>query len=147
MERKTESRVSRVGVALLSAPLLVALLTPLTLPARAQSPDPERNRVERLARRARERIRALQREADELVAKERSLLDELRRLEVERQLSVAELAQIDAELAGTTHQLAETTEQVERLERTVVAQQPGIEARLVELYKLGRRGIAACCWG
>ena len=93
--------MSRVGVALLSAPLLVALLTPLTLPARAQPPDPERSRVERLARRARERIRALQREADELVAKERSLLDELRRLEVERQLRTAELAQIDAELAQT----------------------------------------------
>ena len=72
------------------------------------------------------------------MAKERSLLDELRRLEVERQLRAEELAQIDAELEDTTHQLAETTEQVERLERTVVAQQPGVEARLVELYKLGR---------
>ena len=138
MERKTQSRVSRVGVALLSAPLLVALLTPLTLPARAQPPDPERSRVERLARRARERIRALQRGADELAAKERSLLDELRRLEIKRQLRAEELAQIDAELEDTTHQLAETTEQVEGLERTVVAQQPGVEARLVELYKLGR---------
>ena len=138
MQQKTQSRVSRVGGALLSAPLLVALLTPLTLPARAQPPGPERSRVERLARRARARIRTLQREADELVAKERSLLDELRRLEVERQLRADELVQIDAKLEDATHQLDETAEQVERLERTVVAQQPGVEARLAELYKVGR---------
>ena len=106
MKRKTQSRVSRVGVALLSAPLLVALLTPPTLPARAQPPDPERSRVERLARRARERIRALQQGADELAAKERSLLDELRRLEIKRQLRAEKLAQIDAALEDTTYQLA-----------------------------------------
>ena len=147
MERKTESRVSRVGVALLSAPLLLTLLTPLTLPARGQPPDSERSRVERLARRARERMRTLRQEADELVAKERSLLEELRRLEVERQLKAEELTPLNAELEETTRQLAETADQVERLERTVVIQRPDVEARLVELYKLGRPGYSRMLLG
>src|SRR3954462_14378281 len=47
---------------------------------------PERARTEALARRATERLQALQREADRLASDERTVIGDLRRLEIERQL-------------------------------------------------------------
>ena len=81
---------------------------------------------------------ALQQEADDLATQEQSLLVELRRVEVERQLNAENLIQIDTDLDETTRQLTETAERAEQLEHTVAAQRPAVEARLVELYKLGR---------
>ena len=134
--RNQTSRV--VLVTWLSVAVLAALPTSLTLPARAQPPNTEQRRIEGLAQRARERILALQQEADDLATQEQSLLVELRRLEVERQLNAESLIQIDADLDETTRQLTETVEQVQQLGHTVAAQRPAVEARLVELYKLGR---------
>ena len=51
------------------------------------------------AKRAAERIRALQREAEALVAQESQLLVELRKLELERQIKVEELTAIEREAA------------------------------------------------
>lgn len=81
-----------------------------------QEPEPssqsaDRERVERLSQRAPERVHALQAEADELASRQRTLLEEMRRLELDRQIKTIELNAIDQEL---------------------------VEARLVELYKLGR---------
>ena len=139
MGRQRRNQTSRVVlVTWLSVAVLAALPTSLTLPARAQPPNTEQRRIEGLAQRARERILALQQEADDLATQEQSLLVELRRLEVERQLNAESLIQIDADLDETTRQLTETVEQVQQLEHTVAAQRPAVEARLVELYKLGR---------
>ena len=139
MERQRKNPTSRVAlVTWLSVAVLAALLTSLTLPAGAQPPNAERRRIEGLAERARERVLALQQEADDLATQEQSLLVELRRLEVERQLNAESLIQIDADLDETTRQLTDTAEQVEQLEHTVATQRPAVEARLVELYKLGR---------
>src|SRR5438552_13929810 len=44
----------------------------------------DRTRTEALAQRAADRLRALQREADQLAAQERSLLTDLRKLEIDR---------------------------------------------------------------
>ncbi len=60
------------------------------------------------AKRAEERMRALQREADELLARERTLLVELRKLEVDRQIKVEELAKFEREAAETERKLAAT---------------------------------------
>ena len=139
MERQRQNPTSRIAlVTWLSVAVLTALPTLLTLPARAQPPNAERRRIEELAERARERVLALQQEADDLATQEQSLLVELRRVEVERQLNAERLIQIDADLDETTRRLTETAEQAEQLERTVAAQRPAVEARLVELYKLGR---------
>src|SRR5437879_885382 len=57
----------------------------LTVTVGAQVPV-ERARTEALARRATDRLQALQREADRLASEERTLLGDLRKFEVERQL-------------------------------------------------------------
>src|SRR5689334_13246173 len=59
----------------------------------------DRTRAEALARRATDRMQALQREADRLASDERTLIGDLRRLEIDRQLKAEQLKQIDADAA------------------------------------------------
>ncbi len=118
-----------------SAILLLALSATL---AAQQVPQADRRHTEALSQRAATRMQALQQEADRLAAEERTLLGELRKLEVERQLRSEELAQITARAEATTRQLASTNEQVARLEREDLAERPELAGRLVTLYKLGQ---------
>jgi septal ring factor EnvC (AmiA/AmiB activator) len=110
------------------------------LPLLAQSQPQDRSRAEAAARRATERIRALQREADALASQEQTLLVELRKLEVERQLKSEQLAQIDREMQDTQRKLAEAGTRADVLRKTADAERPDVEARLVQLYKLGHAG-------
>lgn len=96
--------------------------------------------AEAMARRAAERISALQRESEALAALERTLLVELRQLEVQQNLKAAELAKLDADLARTNADIARTEEETTRLEETLARQKPQIRARMIELYKLGEAG-------
>lgn len=105
----------------------------------AQSPSPQ-ERAAAASKRAADRIRALQREADDLAARERTLLVELRKLEVERQLKVEELARLEREALETERKLAETAKRLDGLKRNADEQRPDVEARLVQLYKLGSGG-------
>ena len=100
----------------------------------------DRSRAEAAAKRANERIRALQQEADALASQEQTLLVELRKLEVERQLKVEQLAKIDRDLQDTQRKLADTAARAETLRKTAEAERPEVEGRLVELYKMGRAG-------
>jgi septal ring factor EnvC (AmiA/AmiB activator) len=102
----------------------------------AQPPD--RARTEALARRAGERLQALQREADRLASEERTLLGELRKLEIERQLRAEELKVIDADAAKVEAELVATDQRVQALQSSERAAEPELRARLVEIYKLGR---------
>ena len=104
----------------------------------AQSPD--RTRTESQARRVNERLTALQREADALAKQQRSLLGELRRLEVERDLRSEQLRQIEADVKKVALELGNTGNQIAQLEEASEASRPLLEARLVELYKLGSAG-------
>jgi murein hydrolase activator len=103
----------------------------------AQQP-PDRARTEALARRATERLQALQREADRLASEERTLLGELRKLEIERQLRAEELKTLDADAAKVEAELAATDQRVQALQTSERASEPELRARLVEIYKLGR---------
>jgi septal ring factor EnvC (AmiA/AmiB activator) len=114
--------------------MVVALIAPVV----GQAPD--RSRAEAQARRAAERIRELHREADELATQERTLLGELRRLEIERQLKAEEVARLRAEVELATTELAATEARAAALAAAVEAQRPIIAARMVDLYKLGRAG-------
>lgn len=109
-------------------------------PAQIQSATAPLQSVEEASRRARERVRALQREAAVLAAQERSLLVELRQLEVDLRLRAEELAQINAEVTATTGELARTESATRELQAEVARQKPIIAVRLTELYKLGRVG-------
>ena len=133
-----------VGLALLGGSLAVAAragqqpLDAATAPAAA-----ERQRVERLSRRAAERVRALRAEADELASHERTVLEEIRRLEIDRQSKTEELAAIDSDLADTTGRLEEAAARMAALEREVDAQRPLVEARSGSALQDGNAEVCA----
>lgn len=104
----------------------------------AQTSD--RARTESQARRANERILALQREADALAGQQRSLLVDLRRLEVERNIKTEQLRHAEAELQKIGVELGNAGNQIAALEEATAASRPVLEARLIELYKLGEAG-------
>jgi len=105
----------------------------------AQAPA-DRAQTEALAKRATERLAALQREAESLAKQERSLLAELRKLEVDRAIKVAQLEQIERDAADVQQKLAVATKRTEQLQGDAERQRPDVEARLVQLYKMGRAG-------
>lgn len=92
------------------------------------------------SRRAAERIRALQRESDALASQEKTLLGELRALEVERQLKSEQLATAERDLEAANRRLRDLSARAGALAVSAEAERPGIEARLVHLYKMGRAG-------
>ena len=110
---------------------------------------PHRRRRKRAIARARSRRRAeranrgtiaLQREADALASQQRSLLGDLRRLEVERDLRTEQLRQIEADAQKVGRELGNTGNQIAALEEETETARPLLEARMVELYKLGGAG-------
>ena len=105
-------------------------------PAFAQPAD--RARTEALARRAGERLQTLQREADRLAAEERTLLGDLRKLEVERQIKVEQLQEIEADALELQTELDTLAARIAQLESRDVSERPELRARLVETYKLGQ---------
>jgi murein hydrolase activator len=105
-------------------------------PLLAQAPD--RARTEALARRAGERLQALQREADSLAARERTLLGDLRKLEVDRQIRAEQLQQADADVKAVQSDIAATSDRVSRLQQQDASERPDLKARLVAAYKLGQ---------
>ena len=123
-----------------SSSALAILFAALTMPAAAQAPAPQDSRGSAAAKRASERIRALEQEADALASQAQTLLVELRKLEVDRQLKVEQLAEISRELKDTERKLTDTGKRAEALRNAAEAQRPDVETRLVQLYKLGRAG-------
>jgi septal ring factor EnvC (AmiA/AmiB activator) len=102
----------------------------------------DRARTEALAARAGQRMEALHREADQLASQERTLLGDLRKLEVGRQIRIEELRQLDAEASQVEGERAATTERLTKLQEEDDATRPDLEARLVEMYKLGQARYA-----
>ncbi len=125
-----------VGLAIL-APALVRVI-PLT----AEQPP-----AAAPAARAAERMRALQREADDLARQASSLLGDLRKLEVERDLRAEEARKLDGEVDAVGQQMANTSRQIASLELAMEAARPELNARLLEVYKLGRPGYARVLLG
>lgn len=104
----------------------------------AQSPTTaERVRAQQ---RASERIRSLLREADALAARQSKLLNELKTLEADRQARAADVARVEKQLSETRQQLAASMERAMKLRENAESERPDVEARLVQLYKLGRVG-------
>ncbi|RPJ72212.1 MAG: hypothetical protein EHM24_09770 [Acidobacteria bacterium] len=99
------------------------------------------------AARATERIAGLQREAEALANQERTLLGELRKLEVERDLRLEESRRLDAEAAALRARIDATTREMQATRAAIDAARPGLDARLVQVYKLGRPGYARMLLG
>ena len=124
--------------------LLVVSVSGAGARPRAQTPPPSASiagtQAEAQSRRAADRLRALRAEADALAAREKTLLGELRRLEIERDLRGEELRTLEAEIDGINRDVAGAAARTAEIEEAVRAQQPVLAARLVDIYKLGRPG-------
>ena len=94
----------------------------------------------RAEKRVSDRIRTLLREADALAAQQSRLLTELKQFETERQARAADVGRVEKDLADTEKQLKATTDRANMLRQTAEAERPDVDARLVNLYKLGRGG-------
>jgi murein hydrolase activator len=121
----------------LAVPLCLVLMYPLI---KAQAPTADRDRAAAAAKRTEDRLRGLQREADGLAAQERTVLVELRKLEVERQISVEELNRIERERTEVQRKLDVAESRAAALAQAAATQLPDVEARLEQLYKMGRAG-------
>jgi septal ring factor EnvC (AmiA/AmiB activator) len=113
----------------------LALAGGVFAPVTAQTAD--RARLQSRARRAAERLRALNEEADRLAREARTLIGDLRKLEVERQIRTEELRRADEAATAAAAELARVDDEVRRLEGQHEAERPALHARIVELYKLG----------
>jgi septal ring factor EnvC (AmiA/AmiB activator) len=98
----------------------------------------DRERTEALARRAADRLQSLQREADSLASSERTLLGDLRKLEIDREIKTDELQRADAAAAKVQAELDDTAVRMTALESSAAAKRPELRSRLVEIYKLGQ---------
>jgi septal ring factor EnvC (AmiA/AmiB activator) len=116
----------------------VALLLAAALAAGSRPQDP--SSAEAMAGRAASRIKELRREADSLASRERTLLEDLRKLEVERDLRAEEFNASTLELQRIERELDDTAFRIAALERTAESQLPDLAARMVELYKVGNGG-------
>ena len=111
------------------------IVSAMSLLLHAQQTD--RARTEALARRATERLHALQKEADRLASEERTLLGDLRKLEVERQIKAEELKQTVADSVQVENELTANRRRMQNLEQLESSGRPELRARLVDIYKLG----------
>jgi septal ring factor EnvC (AmiA/AmiB activator) len=118
--------------------LLLVLFVSFAASITAQQDD--RARTEALARRAAERLQALHQEADRLANEARTLLGDLRRLELERQIRDEELRQAKTDEERAAVELEALNAELTRIEAEERAERPELRARLVELYKLGQGG-------
>ena len=115
---------------------MCALFCTTTL-SHAQSAGDE---ARRLAREAEQRMRELQAESDRLAAQTGTVLGELRKLEVERELATQALRKADADMKALSTELEQTANRLKALEAQRVANTPGVQERLGEIYKRGRGG-------
>jgi murein hydrolase activator len=120
-----------------AAALALALLC---WPVATQTPPSDRDRADAAAKRTADRLRTLQREADALAVQARTLLVDLRKLEVDRQISAEQLARIERDRLDTQKKLEDAERRSAELARRAESQLPDVEARLVQLYKMGRVG-------
>ncbi|MCU0248857.1 MAG: peptidoglycan DD-metalloendopeptidase family protein [Vicinamibacterales bacterium] len=115
-----------------------ALLLASALAAGGGPQDP--SSAEAMAARAAARIKDLQREADSLASRERTLLEEIRKLEVERDLRAEEYTASTLDLQRIERELDDTAVRIAGLEQAAESQLPDLAARMVELYKVGNGG-------
>lgn len=112
--------------------------------AAAQGPAPARTEAQR---RVDDRIRALQRESEQLAGQAQTLLGELRTLEIERDLRREEARAAEAAAAAAQQELQRATERLAAIEEAREAQLPDLKTQLVDIYKRGRSGYAQLLFG
>ena len=108
--------------------------------AGAQAPDAQSRRVD-------DRIQALQRENEQLANQAKTLIADLRRLEIDRDLRVQESLQAQAAATEAQQALARANERLAAIEQERTSQLPDLKAQLVDVYKRRRGGYARLLFG
>jgi septal ring factor EnvC (AmiA/AmiB activator) len=134
-----------VKIRAVTGSILLAILVLGVAHAVEQTPD--RARTEAQARRVNDRIAALQREAERLAGEARTLVGDLRKLEVERDLEVERVREAQAAVAAAQQEIQKTSARLTALEQQRVSQLPDLKAQLVDVYKRGRTGYARLLFG
>ena len=124
--------------ALLGAIIVVGACAGLT----AQAPTTDRANAEAMSRRVAERTRALQREAERLAGEAKTLVGDLRRLEIARDLAIARVTETGTGVATAERDLESLSSRLAAIETTRVESLPDLSVRFVELYKRGQGGYA-----
>jgi septal ring factor EnvC (AmiA/AmiB activator) len=130
----------RVTGAATAAVLTAALTATLTIAQAPPAPNVQGQRIS-------DRIRALQREAARLAGEARTLVGDLRKLEIERDLKAEQAKQAAARTAEAEAELRETTDRLSSLELQKLAQLPDMKQQLVDVYKRGQSGYARLLFG
>jgi septal ring factor EnvC (AmiA/AmiB activator) len=121
--------------------LSLLIVLALTMGGSAQAPGDTRTQ------RVNDRIRALQQEADRLATQARTLIGDLRTLEIERDVQVEQLQEAQAAVTEAQAEVDVAAERLVQLEETRIAQLPDIKVQLVDVYKRGRAGYARLLFG
>ena len=87
-----------------------------------------------------ERLKVLHQEADRLASQSKTLLGDVRKLEVQRDIRVTEAQEAERTLAAAREDLDNTTRRLEALEEERQRGLPDLKRQLVETYKRGRAG-------
>lgn len=137
MDGRSRLAAAAVATLLLSGWLTLRGQVPV---APAPAVQGEEAQADAQTRRVRERIRALQRESEALAARERTLLGDLRQLEIDRDLRREEHDLVAGDLARIVRELDALGVKMTALQNEARFQLPSLSGRLVELYKLGNAG-------
>jgi len=111
------------GVGVVFASLFIAAQTP---------PRPAADRVT-------DRMAVLERESAALAAQSRTLLGEVRKLEVERDLRRLQARQAEQSAAAARRELLDVSQKLEALEKQREDNLPALRQQLVDLYQRGQR--------
>ena len=119
-------------------PGLVAIvcLLGISLPLAQQPPSDTSQATSRVD----ERLKALRQEADRLATQAKTLIGDVRKLEVQRDIRVTEAQEAQRAFDAATDDLNNTTRQLELLEEQRLRGLPDLKKQLVETYKRGRSG-------
>ncbi len=112
-----------------------------------QTPTSDRAATAAMAKRVKARIEALQREADRLARQSRSLLGDMRRLEIERDLATEQVTAAEAAVKGAEADVVAVNRRLADVEQQRVNNLPDLKARFVETYKNGRGGYVRLLMG
>ena len=99
------------------------------------------------AQRINDRIRGLQREAERLAGEAQSLVGDLRKREIDRDLKAEQVKQAETAAREAEQALQQTTNRLSELELRRINQLPDVKAQLVDTYKRGRTGYARLIFG
>lgn len=121
---------SRLGI------LAIACAASVAFPI-AQQPAGEAAKV---TSRVDERLRSLRQESERLAAQAKTLLGDVRKLEVQRDIRTAEAQEAERALDAAKEDLDNTSRRLEALEEERLRGLPDLKRQLVETYKRGRSG-------